>query len=893
MTALDVINRFDCGAKFYNAELHIHSFGASVCVSDSALTIENIFKMAVANGISILSITDHNTDANIQNAITEATKFADRLLFIPGLEITTTNGHILAYFSIDNYEQISNLLGIIRLKGNRGEQDTHTQMSMAEVIREINELGGIAVAAHIDRAKTGFETLTTGYPQWKKDIILHPGLYGLEYDDNANIEWYSEDDQGTQGAERRNIYRQRRDIPEISGRINLARLKGSDAHTFADLNNVFSKSGSLRIKMSDLCFASFKTALVDAEARVRIKDDIPKSYPRILGMHIDGGFLDNVTYNFSNNLNCFIGGRGTGKSTSIQSLSFGFGLNDDFSNQDNCPNNIVIYCEDQNGIQYRYERSKGNEAIVKAKNNDTVTEVPKDVFKIEFYSQGELSEVSKNPLENPEILQEFLDTHLDLRNLHESVEDLVLSIQQNSSQLIPLEIELAKMPKKRKSLDDIENKLKIAEEGKLKQIVEFEKKLSSEKSLVETLKSVQDMYQKGLSLRKFQKKFDELKESIGETTNTKECNEILAKLQKLTDSTNSFLEKTEISINEYFRNSATEMKNLLDELKAHHEKYDEKLEEKRRELREKGLSVNLQELHSLLSQKSQIISELQKINSNKEQHQNLKEQRNSLLTELIKIRTEIIAKRKSPLHKINGILNNIIKDYTVFLRYDDSGIIANFKQYILDNMHGTHFPDELARKFCESITPDKLVEIIKNNEISKLCKIPGLNAEWAKQIIDRFSGLKAIHELEVLWKPPLPTINVKTKGQNAKLIPINQLSDGQKHTILLTIAIMSESNTPLIIDQPEDDLDNAFIFTSVVSTLRRVKERRQIFIVTHNANIAVLGDAELILPMRQEGYRGIVFDRGSIDKKETQLAVQNILEGGELAFRKRKEIYGH
>ena len=79
-----------------------------------------------------------------------------------------------------------------------------------------------------------------------------------------------------------------------------------------------------------------------------------------------------------------------------------------------------------------------------------------------------------------------------------------------------------------------------------------------------------------------------------------------------------------------------------------------------------------------------------------------------------------------------------------------------------------------------------------------------------------------------------------------------QLSDGQRHTILLTIAMLAESNVPLVIDQPEDDLDNAFIFSSIVTTLRAIKEKRQVILVTHNANIAVLGDSELILPMCRE-----------------------------------------
>src|SRR5262249_35570953 len=104
---------------------------------------------------------------------------------------------------------------------------------------------------------------------------------------------------------------------------------------------------------------------------------------------------------------------------------------------------------------------------------------------------------------------------------------------------------------------------------------------------------------------------------------------------------------------------------------------------------------------------------------------------------------------------------------------------------------------------------------------------------------------------------------------------------------------LAESNIPLIIDQPEDDLDNAFIFSAVVKALRSIKERRQVILVTHNANIAVLGDAELLLPMRRTGDGGTAFDCGSVDKKETKKAVLSILEGGDVAFRRRQEVYGH
>jgi hypothetical protein len=66
-----------------------------------------------------------------------------------------------------------------------------------------------------------------------------------------------------------------------------------------------------------------------------------------------------------------------------------------------------------------------------------------------------------------------------------------------------------------------------------------------------------------------------------------------------------------------------------------------------------------------------------------------------------------------------------------------------------------------------------------------------------------------------------------------------------------------------------------------------------VLLVTHNANIAVLGDSELLFPMKRSGDNGTVFERGSVDRQETKKAAQDILEGGELAFRRRKEIYGH
>jgi ABC-type lipoprotein export system ATPase subunit len=120
---------------------------------------------------------------------------------------------------------------------------------------------------------------------------------------------------------------------------------------------------------------------------------------------------------------------------------------------------------------------------------------------------------------------------------------------------------------------------------------------------------------------------------------------------------------------------------------------------------------------------------------------------------------------------------------------------------------------------------------------------------------------------------------------------ISQLSLGQQQSILLAILLQSKSNDPLLIDQPEDNLDGEFIYKTIVKILRQIKERRQVIIVTHNANIAVLGDAELVIPLKSTNSRSFLQSPGSIDCDNIRESCCEILEGGRQAFIDRKAIY--
>lgn len=140
-------------------------------------------------------------------------------------------------------------------------------------------------------------------------------------------------------------------------------------------------------------------------------------------------------------------------------------------------------------------------------------------------------------------------------------------------------------------------------------------------------------------------------------------------------------------------------------------------------------------------------------------------------------------------------------------------------------------------------------------------------------------------------------LNTSSEGEPETWQTIEALSTGQKATAVLLLLLL-ESEAPLVVDQPEDDLDNRFITEGVVPTMRNEKRKRQFVFSTHNANIPVLGDAELIIGLsttiQNEAVQGRIDKRhmGSIDMQPVREMVEEILEGGKTAFEMRRQKYG-
>jgi type III restriction enzyme len=133
------------------------------------------------------------------------------------------------------------------------------------------------------------------------------------------------------------------------------------------------------------------------------------------------------------------------------------------------------------------------------------------------------------------------------------------------------------------------------------------------------------------------------------------------------------------------------------------------------------------------------------------------------------------------------------------------------------------------------------------------------------------------------------------RSREDEYIQFNDASAGQQATALLW-ALLNQEGPPLIIDQPEDDLDNR-VMLEVAEQIGNAKKRRQLIFSSHNANLVVNGNAELVIccdyRVAGEQSSGLVKYEGSIDVNEIREEIANVMEGGKEAFTLRKEKYGY
>jgi energy-coupling factor transporter ATP-binding protein EcfA2 len=213
-----------------------------------------------------------------------------------------------------------------------------------------------------------------------------------------------------------------------------------------------------------------------------------------------------------------------------------------------------------------------------------------------------------------------------------------------------------------------------------------------------------------------------------------------------------------------------------------------------------------------------------------------------------------------------------------------------YQQMLIDGIRGARVRnhDEIITSLMQ-LRPEQLAQLIQTNDLESFEELTAFGTERSRKILDAFRASIDPLTLEVIAIEDRIGIelNVSPTG-TANFKDAADLSRGQKCTALLPI-LLARRDSPLIIDQPEDNLDNHFIFETVVNAVQRLKRHRQMIFITHNANIPVLAEADLVLVMNSDGRIGAVEKSGTVDECREQII--DLLEGGREAFELRSKRY--
>lgn len=256
--------------------------------------------------------------------------------------------------------------------------------------------------------------------------------------------------------------------------------------------------------------------------------------------------------------------------------------------------------------------------------------------------------------------------------------------------------------------------------------------------------------------------------------------------------------------------------------------------------------------------------------------------RNKALDILDALRDERFKQRAKVATFLNEKLRPRIKT-----EIERAGQIEAYAAAIATTLRGSGLRyNELSQNIAKSVSPRELLDWAENDDVEALADAALLQRERAAR------ALAAFRESNL---GELGTLLVEDDAQfclldGADHKPITALSMGQRCTVVLPI-VLERRDTVLVIDQPEDHIDNAFIAETLIVALRDRANEGQVILTTHNANIPVLGNASRVVQMGSDGRRGYAIISAALDEGRAVEAITSVMEGGREAFKKRAQFY--
>jgi ABC-type lipoprotein export system ATPase subunit len=931
------------GSHWWKFDFHNHTPASSDYDLSEIKTLQarDWLLAYMGKGIDCVAVTDHNTSGwidRLQSALSEMEKddppvigYRPLTLF-PGIEITTSDSlHILAIFSPKTSK--STLDGLLHGKLKISNEGALTAELMftegaSTVVDHIHEMGGLAIAAHVERPNGLLQGASAGGPFKPSkpgrviDDIL-PKLDGMEFQ-SLECEPYR----------------------HFASRINhLALVAGSDAHTRASAGDRFTW-----VKMSEPSFDGLRLALLDPESAIRRADQAmndPQRFPEqwiesitLENMHLRRPNLSPLNLLFNPAYNAVIGGRGSGKSTILECLRLGLaregelrklgetseiwntfdGFRKVYINKDKpgmmLPGTkitvVVIKGRGVSSQRFQFVWSQQGERFVTQvarwengvwQGTGLNEKAASDFFPVKIFSQKQILALANNP-------QALLE-HID-NSMLDRKKAWIQQFDACKSTLLAARLRVRTLKK----------------ELEKKPALELEYKEANRKALVfknanfgHLLKAYQRATQQQRAMADFYQLLANdiagLQAGIEQAANltSSELTQFLVETQaEEVERENAMVLKSQL-VGQYEKivAAAAAMQSQLtaaqqkqassiwqQENQKHLQAYLDETARLKSEginsANEAGIAVAAEEkLRKQLEQVNILISDLEQAERAVEDaaqalsacREKLTEERRALIGQLpeqnnmLEISLRGMASTKNEVDRLRGILK---------LGNGDN-FAANF--WTEDESDGVQKPSGILADIVtvadDALISGRLAELKQALEDMHE-KRPGskiLNTKFGATLIRRVEALptEAFDEL-ACWFPEDEVVLKYRPKKNDALKNINQASAGQKTAAMLSFLLVY-GEEPLLLDQPEDDLDNALVSELVVEQLRKNKVRRQLVVVTHNANIVVNADAELVMTMDYKNGQINLASAGGLQETNVRQDICRVMEGGEQAFRQR------
>ena len=861
------------GARWWKFDFHTHT-PASADFRDQ-VTLKSWLKAFMEEEIDCVAITDHNSGGWIDDLkqtlaeLEESKPHWYRPLYLfPGVEISAHgNVHILAIFGSDkSKDDINGLVNTVGYSGTKGESNAVTTKTISQIVDEITERGGIPIPAHADEER-GLLFEVQG--QTLRQVLKNENIYAMELCDSD--------------YQKPQLYKDKK--------VQWTEIKGSDTHSFStDKFSTFTW-----IKMEKPSIDGLQLALIDGDGSVnRDMDDDPNRPPEYCIEELNIckakyiGHSKPLNCRFNQSLNTIIGGRGSGKSTLMEFMRFALERDGDIpgplkqeSRQYFNVGGDSLLIEKskisltylRRGVRYRLNWSAEADCLsLEEEKDDAWSSCPgeiKSLFPVRIYSQKQIFEFAKNPRALIDIIDEAPE--VDAEKIKAQRRNLVNQYKQIEGRQRELNEKITQENRLRGEANDLIRQIEQIEKSGHETVLRNYRKREQQLNKLDNLEGKwkemsrrlaetrDDIVPDRLNEQHFSEHIDIL--SILSTTNES--------WQAISDKLSALAQEAESIIADWHtkKNAADWMGALNADIKQY--------ELLSTELEQQGIDPG--RYPQLLTQQKSIQKELGLISEYRSRQQELEAEKQEAFKQIEENRKVLSEKRQEFL---TGVLQ------------DNQAVSIEIKHF------GENWEDieEKLRGILQCPNRfDKDIEDLKDiyqgnrgNGIEKLKEaIKGIrNRERAAKDARFVNHLESLPQESVvdfmLW---FPRDDLKiTFGPNRQ--SIEQSSPGQKNAALLAF-ILSYGDEPLLLDQPEDDLDNELIYDLIVRQLRETKSKRQVIVVTHNANIVVNGAAEMVLPLEVGGGETHVRWAGSVQVKEVREAICDILEGGQQAFEQR------